>query len=358
MPIDIQKMKPSACCRTLNSTPLGTVINERQLYRYRTEAGIRIGDGTHVDLLKFTAWLIEKRRAPKPPADDDPYAKVKEKARARNAAVALAGRDIGDLPPVENTKRKAKAAANFRFFCEAYFSLTFHLDWSPDHLKVINKIEEAVVRGGLFSLAMARGSGKSSLAEVACIWAVLNGYRDFVCLIGSDEGHACDMLDSIKTELDANERLLADYPEVCFPIQALDGIANRANGQLYQGKRTQIGWTAKEVVLPTIADSKASGAIIKVAGLTGRIRGMKFKRPDGKTVRPSLVVLDDPQTDESARSLSQCANREAILAGAVLGLAGPGKKISGIMPCTVIRPGDSKPNRGLRFNKIVPPSAG
>ena len=191
---------------------------------------------------------------------------------------------------------------------------------------------------------MARGSGKSSLAEVACIWAVLNGYRDFVCLIGSDEGHACDMLDSIKTELDGNDLLLADYPEVCFPIQALDGIANRANGQLYQGKRTQIGWTAKEIVLPTIAGSKASGAIIKVAGLTGRIRGMKFKRPDGKTVRPSLVVLDDPQTDESARSLSQCANREAILAGAVLGLAGPGKKISGIMPCTVIRPGDMADN--------------
>ena len=62
--------------------------------------------------------------------------------------------------------------------------------------------------------------------------------------------------------------------------------------------------------------------------------------PDGRSVRPSLVVLDDPQTDESARSLSQCAARESILAGAVLGLAGPGTKISGIMPCTVIRPGD------------------
>ncbi len=71
---------------------------------------------------------------------------------------------------------------------------------------------------------------------------------------------------------------------------------------------------------------------------------MKFQRPDGRTVRPSLVVLDDPQTDESARSLSQCANRESILAGAVLGLAGPGKKISGIMPCTVIRPGDMADN--------------
>jgi DNA invertase Pin-like site-specific DNA recombinase len=48
-----------------------------------------------------------------------------------------------------------------------------------------------------------------------------------------------------------------------------------------------------------------------------------------------VVGGDDPQTDESARSLSQCAHRESVLAGAVLGLAGPGRKISGIMPCTV-----------------------
>ncbi len=102
--------------------------------------------------------------------------------------------------------------------------MTFHLAWSPDHIKVIEKIEQAVVHGGLFALAMARGSGKSSIAEVACIWAVLYGHRNFVCLIGSDEGHACDMLDSIKTELDSNELLLADFPEVCFPIQALDGF--------------------------------------------------------------------------------------------------------------------------------------
>jgi hypothetical protein len=167
-----------------------------------------------------------------------------------------------------------------------------------------------------------------------------------------------DMLESIKTELDANELLLADYPEVCHPIQALDGIANRCAGQLCRGERTHIGWTAKYVVLPTLrlaawlgdemlrefvrddGRSLASGAIVKVAGITGRIRGMKFKRPDGKSVRPSLVVLDDPQTDESARSVSQCRQRESILAGAVLGLAGPGHKISGIMPCTVIRPGD------------------
>jgi hypothetical protein len=259
-------------------------------------------------------------------------------------ALALAGRDIGQLPEVVNPSRKEQATLDFRYFCDSYFPLTFHLPWSPDHLKVIAKIEQAVLRGGLFAMAMPRGSGKSSICEAACIWAVLYGHREFVCLIGSDEGHAMDMLESIKMELDGNELLLDDFPQVVFPIQCLDGIANRCNGQLYEGQRTHIGWTAREVVLPTMPGSAASGAIIKVAGITGRIRGMKFKRADGKTVRPTLVVLDDPQTDESARSLSQCATRESILAGAVLGLAGPGKKISGIMPCTVIRPGDMADN--------------
>ncbi len=144
------------------------------------------------------------------------------------------------------------------------------------------------------------------------------------------------MLESIQMELDSNEFLLEDFSEAVYPIRKLDGIAHRANGQLYHGERTHIGWTAKEVVLPTIPDCAASGAIIRVAGITGRIRGMKYKRPDGRSVRPSLVVIDDPQTDESARSPSQCENREAVLAGAVLGLAGPGQKIAGVMPCTVI----------------------
>ncbi len=344
MPTDPRKLRPSELCRLLNSTPLGEVINERQLHRHRTRAGLRIGDGRFVDLLRYVAWLIEVRHAPRRESEGDTYERMKERARARNVALAIAGRDIGELSEVANPDRKTRAASDFQFFCESYFPLTFHLPWSPDHLKVIGRIEQAVLRGGLFAMAMPRGSGKTTICECACIWAVLNGHREFVCLIGSDEGHAMDMLESIKMELDGNELLLADYPEVVFPIQALDGIANRCNGQLYQGERTHIGWTAREIVLPTMPGSVASGAIIKVAGITGRIRGMKYKRADGQTVRPTLVVLDDPQTDESARSLSQCATRESILAGAVLGLAGPGKKISGIMPCTVIRPNDMADN--------------
>lgn len=272
------------------------------------------------------------------------YEARKEAARARQAAQSRSGRDIAPIPEVADPERRAAAEASFRVFCETYFTASFSLAWSQDHLKVIARIEQAVLRGGLFALAMPRGSGKTTLCECACIWAVLCGHRSFVCLIGAEAGHASEMLESIKTELETNDSLVEDFPEVCYPIARLEGIANRANGQLCDGEQTRIDWTADQIVLPTIKGSKAGGAILKVAGITGRIRGMKHKRADGRAVRPDLVVIDDPQTDESARSRSQCAAREAILAGAVLGLSGPGKRIAGVMPCTVVFPGDMADN--------------
>lgn len=348
MAIDPRKLKPGELARLLNSTTLGEVISERQLHRHRTRAGFRVaadGDAGKVDLFRYVAWLATTRHEAIADAANAPegltgYDAMKERARLRNAMLSLSGRDIGDLPSVADPARRDRAARDFRYFCEAYFPQTFHLKWSDDHLKVIAKIEQAVLEGGLFAMAMPRGSGKTSLCEIACLWALVYGHREFVALVGSDEEHAAGMLDSIKAELENSEILGGDFPEVCHPIRSLEGIHQRASGQLYQGKQTHIGWTAREIVLPTIPGSAASGAIIRVAGITGRIRGMKHKRVDGVSVRPSLVLIDDPQTDESARSPSQCANRERILAGAILGMAGPGRKIAGLMTLTVVRPDD------------------
>lgn len=59
------------------------------------------------------------RHTPKPQSDVDPYERMKESARARNAALALAGRDIGELPAVENPERKERASKSFRYFCDS-----------------------------------------------------------------------------------------------------------------------------------------------------------------------------------------------------------------------------------------------
>ncbi len=341
MPLNPTKLKPIEIVRIVNTTPLMAVLNDRQLRRHRDRAGFRISDdgGSTVNLFKYAAWLRSElmlRQSMTPLT----YEEKKNAARNRNLALAMAGRDIGELPEVVNPERKKRCRTNFRMFCEEYFPETFSLEWSPDHLKAIHKIETAVLKGGLFALAMPRGSGKSSLTEVAAIWAMLYGHREFIMLIGATESAALELLDSLMTEFEINEHLSADFPEVCYPIQQLDGIANRCAGQLYHGERTRITWTSNEIVLPTIKGSAASGIVVRVAGITGRIRGMKYKRPDGRSVRPSLVVIDDPQTSESAGSLEQTRKRIRVLAGDILGLAGPGQKISGIMPCTIIRPGD------------------
>ena len=299
-------------------------------------------DSSNINVLKCVAWMCghRKEKVWGRESKENYYEERKNAARERNLTLALSGRNIGDLPDVKNPEKKAECQENFRLFCETYFPHTFNLEWSEDHLKVIEKIENSVLRGGLFALAMPRGSGKSSLCEAAGIWSMLYGHREFIGLIGATEGAAIEMMDSIKTELETNDLLFGDFPEVCFPIRCLDGIANRCAGQLYHGERTRITWTANEIVLPTIEGSRASGIIIRVAGITGRVRGMKFKRADGQTVRPSLVIVDDPQTTESAGSIEQTRKRIRILVSDVLGLAGPGKKIAGLMPCTIIRAGD------------------
>ena len=341
--INPSNMRVVDVARLLNSTSFGFVLAQARLYREFNRVGFRIGSSENprnINLLKYIAWMFDRKHTPEETSGARSYEDRRNAERDRQAEQSLAGRDIGPLPEVVNPDRKAACERNFQLFCESYFPETYALAWSPDHLKVIEKIETAVLRGGLFALALPRGSGKTTITESAALWSMLYGHREFVVLIGATESAALELLDSLKTELEVNERLAEDFPEVCYPVAQLEGIANRCAGQLYKGERTRITWTSNEIVLPTIEGSKASGIIVRVAGITGRIRGMKFKRSDGRNVRPSLVVIDDPQTSESAGSLEQTRKRVRVLAGDILGLAGPGQKISGIMPCTIIRPGD------------------
>ncbi|UDQ96831.1 terminase gpA endonuclease subunit [Lentisphaerota bacterium WC36G] len=348
--IDLENVSAVEATRVLNSTDNGEVIKNNEIYKYLNVAPhIKSANGkNNINLVAFLAYLLDaKKRRNKidkyylEQKKKSKYEQKKERERARNAAAAQAGRDIGELPAIEDSERKESCKYDLKLFCETYFPLDFNKAWSDDHLKVINKLETAVLEKGLFALAMARGSGKTTLSEAAAKWAVLYGHHEYIVIIGATETAAQDILRSILTDFDSNDLLMADFPEVCYPINCIEGIKNRCGGQLYHGERTQMQLTMRRLILPTIKGSMASGSVIDVAGITGRIRGMKYKKPStNKNIRPSLVLIDDPQTEESAKSREQSKKRIDTLNQAILGLAGPGESISGVMPCTVIEQED------------------
>lgn len=266
-----------------------------------------------------------------------------ERQADKNAYLAQrnhAAANIAPLPAVVDQQLRDRCQFDLKLFCETYFAAVFCKPWSSDHLKVIQIIQDAILRGGLSAVAMPRGSGKTSLSVAAAVWALVYGHRSFVVLIGATETLSKRLLKNLSTHFTTNDRLADDFPEVCYPVRRLGGQVQRAKSQHIDGAQTLIGWTKTEMVLPTVAGSKAAGACVAVAGITGSIRGLQVVRPsDGAVVRPDFVLIDDPQTRESAFSVQQTYDRLNIIYGDILGLAGQGK-ISAVCPCTVINKDD------------------
>ena len=337
-------LKPVELTQYLNSfEDLGTVMGVDTASRNMKRAGYRIignQEKKTINGYRYAAWLFDELQARKNKVTvPRTYEDIKEAARKRAAEASQSGRDIGKIPLVKNPERREKCRNNLKLFLETYFPETFKLKWSQDHIDIMKEIERGIIHGGFQAESAPRGTGKTSILERAGIFATFYGHRNFMVIIGASDDAASDILNEIKTEIEFNELLAEDFPEICFPIKALNGINNRASGQLCCGERTLIKWS-EEIVLPTIRGSIASGAIIKTVGITGRIRGMKTIKADGTNIRPDFVLIDDPQTRESAESIEQCKKRMRTISGDVLGLSGPGVKISAFMTCTVIRPGD------------------
>ncbi len=269
------------------------------------------------------------------------YDDHKKRTAARQRQQSTDSRDIGKIPRAKNWQRRRSCERDLRKYLLTYFAASFPLPFSEDHERILKEIEHKVLHGGLKAIAMPRGSGKTTILIRAGMWALSYGHRRFLALIEADGTAAEESLDVVKVEFETNELLLEDFPEIAIPIRALEGITQRANAQTCMGDRTLMTWAKRDLVFPTVPNSKASGATFRCSGILGRIRGMQVVTADGKTLRPDFVLINDPQTDISARSELECAKRERVIGGAVLGLAGPGEHISGFGALTVIREGDA-----------------
>ncbi|MEQ8852884.1 terminase gpA endonuclease subunit [Gimesia sp.] len=246
--------------------------------------------------------------------------------------------DAGPLEP----ERRERTSKSLAYTCETYGGKAFNLKWSPNHIKAIDRIESAVFHRLGFAFAMPRGTGKTTLARWGVLWAIINGWTEYAVLIGASQKSGDRLIKNLKSTLRFNQLLWEDFPEICVPIRHIKGEARRSTGQKFKGDPTMIEWGKSQIVLPDIdvPYAKARCSIIDVTGIEGEIRGRQFERPDGSIIRPTLALLDDPQTRESAKSLTQSKDREDIITADVTYLAGPGKKTGIVIPCTKIKEGD------------------
>lgn len=285
---------------------------------------------------------MPKKKAAKkrPPSKSDAARHRADQRRALAAQKSredtAAAQEIGKLPKVADRRRRTRCAKDLATALKTYFPQRFQLSFSDDHLQVIQRLERSMKRGGLFAVAMPRGYGKTTLCDATVILAILYGHHSYVAALAATQKHARKRLAAIKKELLFNDLLLADFPEAIYPIRQMKGIGQKCRGQTYQGAKTDMTWGADQIVMPTIPKSPASAAVVECGGLLSAVRGMNYTRPDGRVDRPTFALIDDPQTTRSAKSNKQSEEREDIISNDVLYLSGPGKKISGVMPCTVI----------------------
>jgi len=138
-------------------------------------------------------------------------------------------------------------------------------------LQVINS--ESSGRGGKEALAAPRGNAKSTLSTLILpLWCIAGARKKFIVIISDTTEQAEEFLDGIKSELEANERLIEDFPEAC------------GSGRI---------WKASKLITE-------NGVAVRCWGKRKRLRGARHGNR-----RPDLVICDDLEDDENIDSPDQ-----------------------------------------------------
>lgn len=249
-------------------------------------------------------------------------------------------RDVANyIGTPKNPERREKAEASFISFAQTYFSELFPLKFSQVHIDVINRLEETVNKGALYCCACPRGFGKTTIAKIGVLWAVLTGRSKFAVLIANNAGRAQLLCDDLLKILSSNVLLAEDFPEATVPFRLCDGSPRRLLSMTYEGESLLANTSKGRILMPRIKGSKSSESVIVTTGLTGSVRGLSQITSTGKALRPDLVLCDDIEDAESAMSPTQTEGRYAILMSDVLGLAGA-NGIACLITATVIAPDD------------------
>lgn len=281
------------------------------------------------------------------------------------------------IPKCANRRRRKRLEANDVAWLMHYFGTDsevrdpFWYSFTQQQIEMIYAIGSVVKFGGDQAVAASRGEGKTTIFERMLTKYTLQGVLSFSVLFAATGSAAEDSLDSIKTAMEENPLLTEDYPEVCVPVQALENTPNRAHYQIVSGFRhdngkpfkraaSKFNWCGQEIIFPKVPGSPSSQALIATRGLDSAVRGLKRK---GR--RPQLLGIDDPDTEDTARSPDQAKKLEDRIDRALGGLGGQQRGASRVMLTTLqnricasyrFTDPEQKPAwKGKRFRYLIKP---
>ena len=279
-------------------------------------------------------------------------------------------RDI-EIPDPRDVAMRRRLERSIYKWLRHYFADLFYNPFNDQQKLIIQAVLHAAKHGGDQSIAAPRGEGKTSIAECVVVYCLLTGRLKFPLIVAATGPDAQNILGNIKRHFEINDELAEQYPEVCAPIQALEGASQRANMQTCMGgHRTRMKWGLDKIVFPDVLPfktksgakiaSKCCGSVLMTRGLDSAIRGIRYG-----TLRPDLVLIDDPETRESVESDTQIIKRRRTIEQDIGGLGGPGKRLSRLMLCTIMNrkgiayeytdPAQKPSWRGVRYKMLVQP---
>ncbi|MBX7134395.1 MAG: phage terminase large subunit [Fimbriimonadaceae bacterium] len=189
--------------------------------------------------------------------------------------------------------RREIARGSLRAFALTYLAHHFKLAPSKMHEELFPMLEQiASERGSSVAVAAPRGHAKSTVVTLAYVlWLAATEREKFIMIISDTAEQAKDHLKNVKNELEDNERLRADYPEVCE-------VAGRKPGP--------DRWRSDDLIA-------RNNVRITAAGAEQKLRGRKH----GEN-RPTLIICDDLENEEIVKSPEQRAKRADWFKGTVL----------------------------------------
>lgn len=264
-------------------------------------------------------------RPPKPGSTDKTTVYARQRREDANAIT---------IPPVIDSAGRQRALDDPIYFIEHCCSSTLKHPL-PDALKDFAlRIVRTAKMGGNMLCVLPRGSGKTTIITDTVLYLVASGTIHYPVVVGANQAAANAIIRNIWQVLDTSEPLCDCFPELCWPVRAINGRYQRCGLQNIDGERTNIKLSANLLHLADIGGR--IGATIVSRGAGASVRGLLG--PDGS--RPDFVLCDDLQKASTARSDTSLAALERYITEDIRGLGGSDATIACFLAATPLAPND------------------